>query len=135
MAVTTTLTSDGSSAPPTTRRSGGRCSFAGSFDITDDRVIPPVPLNLSHQQPADLRWLIFNGEDVARCGRWSASESEPVRRGRAGLGASGRLLGVVVLFAACVQERGSEFGPAVANLVAVPGGGQETCVAEREQVA
>jgi hypothetical protein len=92
-------------------------------------------LDLSHQQAADLRWLVFNGKDFVRCGRWSASESEPFRRGRAGLGASGRLLGVVVLSAVCVQERGPEFGPAVADLVAVPGGGQEACVAEREQVA
>ena len=45
------------------------------------------------------------------------------------------LLKVVVLSAVCVQERGSEFGPAVADLVAVPGGGEEACVAEREQVA
>jgi hypothetical protein len=52
-----------------------------------------------------------------------------------GLGASGRPLGVVVLSAVRVQERGPEFGPAVADLVAVPGGGQEACVAEREQVA
>ena len=41
----------------------------------------------------------------------------------------GRPRGVVVLFAACVQERGSEFGPAVADLVAVSGGGEKTCVA------
>ena len=34
-----------------------------------------------------------------------------------------------------MHERGSELGPAVADLVAVPGGADKSRVAEREQVA
>ena len=34
-----------------------------------------------------------------------------------------------------MQERGPELGPAVADLVAVPGGADKSRVAEREQVA
>jgi hypothetical protein len=45
------------------------------------------------------------------------------------------LRGVGVLFAAGVQERGSELGSVVADFVAVAGGGNEACVAEGEQVA
>ena len=43
--------------------------------------------------------------------------------------------GVVVLLTAGVQQRGSKLGPAVADLVAVTGGGDQARVAEREQVA
>jgi hypothetical protein len=46
-----------------------------------------------------------------------------------------RLRGVGVLFAAGVQERGSELGSVVADFVAVAGGGNEACVAEGKQVA
>ena len=42
---------------------------------------------------------------------------------------------VSVLFAAGVQERGSELGSVVADFVAVAGGGNEACVAEGKQVA
>ena len=42
---------------------------------------------------------------------------------------------VVVLLAAGAQQRGPQFGPPVADLVAVPGGGDQACVAEGEQVA
>jgi len=42
---------------------------------------------------------------------------------------------VGVLFAAGVQERGSELGSVVADFVAVAGGGNEACVAEGKQVA
>ncbi len=45
------------------------------------------------------------------------------------------LLGVVILSTAGAQECGSELGSAVADLVAMAGGGYETCIAEREQVA
>ena len=37
--------------------------------------------------------------------------------------------------AACLQEGGTQLGPAITDLVAVPGGGQQSRVAEREQVA
>ena len=43
--------------------------------------------------------------------------------------------GVVVLLTAGAQQRGSKLGPAVADLVAVAGGGDQARVAEREQVA
>ncbi len=40
-----------------------------------------------------------------------------------------------MLPAACVQERRTKLGPAVADLVAMPGGGDQTRVAERQQMA
>jgi hypothetical protein len=40
----------------------------------------------------------------------------------------------VVVPAACVQERRSQLGSAVADFVAMPGGADETCVVECEQV-
>ena len=43
--------------------------------------------------------------------------------------------GVVVLLTAGAQQRGSKLGPAVADLMAVAGGGDQARVAEREQVA
>src|SRR6266851_247198 len=43
-------------------------------------------------------------------------------------------LPVVVVLTARVQECRSQLGPAVADLVAMPGGADEACVAEREQM-
>lgn len=39
----------------------------------------PLPLDLSHDQAADLRWLSSSGKGFERCGCWLASESEPFR--------------------------------------------------------
>ncbi len=44
----------------------------------------PVPPDLSHGQAADLGWLSFSGNVLRGCGRPSASECEPFRRGRLG---------------------------------------------------
>ena len=44
----------------------------------------PLPLNLSHGQAADLGWLSLVGRSLDGRGRWSATESEPFRRGAAG---------------------------------------------------
>jgi hypothetical protein len=49
----------------------------------------PLPFDLSHGQAADLRWLSLGGRALDGRGRWSATESEPFRRGAAA-GASRR---------------------------------------------